>query len=76
MMTTTTDPRPSKLIYCRKDKEQAWRDCATAYELGYVAAEADMKAGLLPMHACDHNALWGAFSDYAEGYDDAYLDRG
>ena len=72
----TTDTRPSKLIYCRKDKAQAWRDCETAYELGYVAAEADLRAGLIAMTAAQHGDLWGAVSDYAEGYADAYFDRG
>ena len=65
--------RPSRKIYLREDDAQAWRDCESAYELGYLAAEADYAAGLPPMQASDHDSLWGAFSDYAEGYDDGYL---
>ena len=71
-MTTT---RPSRSIYMRNDPEQAWQDCESAYELGYVAGEADIWAELPAMTADEHSDLWGAESDYAEGYRDAYYDR-
>lgn len=67
--------RPSYKIYARQDPEQVWKECDCAYEMGYIAAEADLEAGLPPMQAGEHDMLWGAFSDYHEGYDDAVSDR-
>lgn len=68
--------RPSEAIYCREDKAQMWRECESAYELGYIAGEADMDAGLAPLTEEQHSNLWGATSDYAEGYGDACADAG
>ena len=67
--------RPSRSVYMRTDGQQAWRYAESAYSLGYLAAEADMRAGLDAMTANEHADLWGAESDYAEGYRDAYYDR-
>jgi hypothetical protein len=73
-MVSTTTTRPSKAIYAREDKAHTWRECDSAYELGYIAAEADISAGLPAMTASEQNELWSATSDYAEGYGDAYAD--
>ena len=67
--------RPSKNVYMRTDVQQAWRYAESAYSLGYLAAEADLRAGLEAMTRSEHSDLWGADSDYAEGYRDAYADR-
>jgi hypothetical protein len=67
--------RPSATIYLRNDPQQAWKDCDSAYELGYIAAEADIAANLSAFTTAQHSALWSHLSDYAEGYRDAYADH-
>lgn len=75
-MTTPDRPskatRPSRAIYTRRDPKQIWRECDSAYELGYAAAQADHAAGLPAMLETEHQRLWGLGSDYAEGYRDHY----
>lgn len=66
--------RPSRAIYRREDKAQMWRECDSAYELGYVAAEADIAAGLEAMIRTEHDDLWGSYTEYAEGYRECYAD--
>jgi len=74
-MKLTMTTRPSRLIYTRQDKAQAWRQVDSAYELGYVAAEADIAAGFPPLTWDETRALWGVSTDYAEGYGDAFADH-
>ena len=71
-----TAERPSRLIYLRKDKKQIWRTVDSPYELGYVAGEADAQDGRPQMTYEEHQALWGANSEYSDGYEDAYFDQG
>jgi hypothetical protein len=72
--TNTTNTRPSHLVYLRRDVEQKWRDCDTAYELGYEAALADLRNNVPPMSEVEAQGLWGAGTGYSAGYFDAMVD--
>jgi len=73
--TTTTTNRPSIAIYMRQDKSQLWKSIGDAYEMGYVAALADLGAGLKPLTLREHSDLLIDAIDYFEGYSDAIADN-